>query len=158
MSLEVQRLSVELKTSSCLIRVPTASPMNRVIPKNVKVFVAFLVVRIGLGLAFAAVGAMKLVVSKEQLVLRGAGWVDDLSSGTVRFVGFTEMVGGLGMILPVVLDVPPSLVRTAAAAGLLIVMLGAAVVHAHRREPAMIVWNLALLALAAIAVWGRSSY
>ena len=132
--------------------------MNRVIPKNVKVIVAFLVVRIGLGLAFAAVGAMKLVVSKEQLVLRGAGWVDDLSSGTVRFVGFTEMVGGLGMILPVVLDVPPSLVRTAAAAGLLIVMLGAAVVHAHRREPAMIVWNLALLALAAIAVWGRSSY
>ncbi len=123
-----------------------------------KVIVAFLVVRIGLGLAFAAVGAMKLVVSKEQLVLRGAGWVDDLSSGTVRFVGFTEMVGSLGMILPVVLDVPPSLVRTAAAAGLLIVMLGAAVVHARRREPAMIVWNLALLALAAIAVWGRSSY
>ena len=94
-----------------------------------KVIVAFLVVRIGLGLAFAAVGAMKLVVSKEQLVLRGAGWVDDLSSGTVRFVGFTEMVGSLGMILPVVLDVPPSLVRTAAAAGLpYIVMLGAAVV------------------------------
>jgi hypothetical protein len=132
--------------------------VNRVVPKNVKLIVAFLVIRIGLGLAFAAVGAMKLVVSKEQLALRGAGWVDNLSSGTVRFVGLTEIAGGLGMTLPVILDVPPSSVRTAAAAGLLIVMLGAAVVHARRREPAMIAWNLALLAVAAIAVWSRSSY
>ena len=43
---------------------------------------------------------MKLVVSKEQLVRRGAGWVDDFSSGTIRFVGFTELLGGLAIILP----------------------------------------------------------
>ena len=132
--------------------------MNGTTVANVQVNVALWIVSIGMGLALTLAGAMKVVVSKKHLVLLGAGWVEDFWSGTVRFVGFTEMVGGLGMILPVVLDVPPSLVRTAAAAGLLIVMLGAAVVHARRREPAMIVWNLALLAVAAIAVWSRSSY
>ncbi|MCV7166139.1 hypothetical protein H7I75_18320 [Mycobacterium stomatepiae] len=34
-------------------------------------------------------------------------------------------------------------------------MLGAAVVHARRREPGMIMLNLALLALAALAIWDR---
>ncbi len=132
--------------------------LNCVTAKNVVVNVLFWVVSIGMGLAFAAVGAMKSVVSKEQLVLRGAGWVDDLSSGRVRFVAFTELVGGLGMILPVVLDIPPLLARIAATAGLIIVMLGAAVVHARRREPAMIVWNSALLVLVAIAVWGTGPH
>jgi hypothetical protein len=116
--------------------------------------VAFWFASIGMGLAFAVLGAMKLVVSKEKLMLRGARWVDDLSPSTVRFVGLREMVAGLGMAIPVLLDIPPSLKRIAATGGLIVVMLGAAVVHAHRREPAMIVWNSALLALAAIAVWG----
>ena len=115
-------------------------------------------VSIGMGLAFAAVGAMKLVLSKKRLVLQGAGWIEDFSSGTVRFVGLTEMVGGLAIILPAVIDIPSRLVLTAGIAGLIVVMLGAAVVHARRREPGMIVLNLVLLALAAVALWGRPSY
>jgi hypothetical protein len=131
--------------------------MNGTTATNAEVNVALWVVSIGMGLAFAAAGATKLVLSKRQLVLRGAGWVEDFSSGTVRFVGFTEMMGGLAIILLAVLDVPRRLVLTAGTAGLIIVMLGAAVVHARRREPGMIVLNLALLALAAVAIWGRPS-
>lgn len=123
---------------------------------TVEADVALWLVSIGMGLAFIAVGAMKLLVSKEQLVQRGAGWVCDFSSGTVRFVAFTEMVGGLGMIVPVLLGSPAWLALTAAAAGLIVVVIGAAVIHARRREPVMIVWNSALMALAAMAVWGRS--
>jgi hypothetical protein len=113
------------------------------------------VVSIGLALAFAAAGTMKLVLSKDQLVLRGAAWAADFSSGTVRFVGLTEIVAALGMVLPAVLDTPRWLALTAAAVGLTVVALGAAVIHARLREPAMIVFNLALLGLAALAVWGR---
>jgi 3-hydroxyisobutyrate dehydrogenase-like beta-hydroxyacid dehydrogenase len=47
-------------------------------------------------------------------------------------------------------------VRPAATAGLLAIMVGAAAVHVRRREPAMMAWNFALLAVAAIAVWDRS--
>jgi hypothetical protein len=130
--------------------------MNCGVAQYVEVDVAFWVVSIGMGLAIAAVGATKLVVPKEQLALRGAGWVDTLSPGTVRFAGLTEVAGGLAMILPPVLDIPASLARTAAIAGLLTVAVGAAAVHAHRREPAMMVWNFALLAVAATAIWNRS--
>jgi hypothetical protein len=116
------------------------------------------IVSIGLGLALAADGAMKLALSKEQLVLRGAIWADEFGSGTVIFVGMTEWLGALGLILPAALDIQRGLALTAAVAGLILVLLGAAVVHERRREASMIVWNFALLALAVAAVWFRSGY
>jgi DoxX-like family len=132
--------------------------MNGTTATNVEVDVALWVLSIGIGVAFAASGAMKLVVSKKRLALRGTSWVADFSSGTVIFVGLTEMTGGLAITVPAVLDVPSRLAVTAGTAGLIIVMLGAAVVHARRREPGMIVLNLALLALTAAAIWERPSY
>jgi hypothetical protein len=132
--------------------------MNGTTATNVEVDVALWVLSIGIGVAFAASGAMKLVVSKKRLALRGTSWVADFSSGTVIFVGLTEMTGGLAITVPAVLDVPSRLAVTAGTAGLIIVMLGAAVVHARRREPGMIVLNLALLALTAVAIWDRPSY
>jgi hypothetical protein len=113
------------------------------------------VVSAGLALAFAAAGAMKLVLSKDQLVRRGAAWTANFGTGTVKFAGFTEIVAAAGMILPAVLDFPHVLARVAAAVGLIVATLGAAVIHGRLREPAMIVLNLALLALAWAAVWGR---
>jgi uncharacterized membrane protein YphA (DoxX/SURF4 family) len=132
--------------------------MNGTTSTNVEVDVALWVLSIAMGLAFAGSGAMKLVVSKKRLALRGASWVDDFSSGTVIFVGLTEITGGLAIVLPVVLDIPSRLAVTAGTAGLILVMLGAAVVHARRREPGMIVLNLALLALTAAAIWDRPRY
>jgi hypothetical protein len=120
--------------------------------------VASWIVSIGLALALAAAGVTKLALSKEQLVLRGAVWADDFGPGTVIFVGMTELLGALGMILPAVLDIPRWLALTAAAAGLIVVLLGAAAVHARRREASLIVLNFALVALAVIAVWFRSSH
>jgi hypothetical protein len=120
--------------------------------------VALWVFSIGMGLAFAVSGAVKLVIPKNRLALRGASWVDDFSSGTVIFVGLTEIVGGLAIVLPAVLGIPPRLAVTAGVAGLIVVMLGAAVVHARRREAGMIVLNLALLALTAVALCDRPSH
>ena len=129
--------------------------MNRVTAANVEVDVALWVVSIGMGLAFAADGAMKLVVSKKCLALRGGSWVDDFSSGRVIFVSLTEITGGLAIVLPAALGIPSRLAVTAGTAGLIVVMLGAAVVHARRREPGMIVLNLALLAVTAVAISER---
>jgi hypothetical protein len=121
---------------------------------SVPMYVALWVVSMAMGLAFAAAGAMKLLVSKERL-LRGAAWVEDFSSGAIRFVGFTELLGGLALLLPVMLHIPPRLAIAAGAVGLTVVALGAAVVHVRRREPAMIALNIALLALAVFALRGR---
>jgi hypothetical protein len=122
---------------------------------RVQLNVALWVVSIGMGLAIAAAGALKLLVSKNQLLRRGASWVEDFSSGAIRFVGFTELLGGLAIILPVVLDMPSRLAIAAGTAGLSVVALGAAVVHVRRREPGMIALNIALLALAVFAIRGR---
>ena len=132
--------------------------MNRTTATNVEVDVALWIISIGMGLAFAVAGAMKLVLSKKRLALRGASWVDDFSSGTVIFVGLTEITGGLAIIVPVLLGIASRTAVTAGIAGLIVVMLGAAVVHASRREPGMIVLNVALLALTAVALWDRPSY
>jgi DoxX-like family len=129
--------------------------MNEMTGANVEVDVAFWVVSTGVALVFAASGAVKLVVPKRILALQGSGWVNDFSSGTVIFVGLTEITGGLAMLVPPVLKISsPSAVKLGTA-GLIIVMLGAAVVHARRREPGMIVLNLALLAVTAVAISER---
>ena len=79
----------------------SSSPgMNGTAAANVEVDVALWVVSAGIGLVFAASGAIKLVVPKKRLALRGSSWVDDFGSGTVVFVGLTEITGGLAMLPP----------------------------------------------------------
>jgi hypothetical protein len=134
------------------------SKVNRTNAANVYVNVALWIISIGMGVAFAVAGATKLVFSKKRLALRGASWANDFSSGTVIFVGLTEITGGLAILAPVVLGIAPRLAVTAGIVGLIVVTVGAAVVHASRREPGMIVLNVALLALTAVALWNRPGY
>jgi hypothetical protein len=116
---------------------------------------AFWMLSIGLALAFAITGAMKLALPRHQLVLHGAEWTQDFASGMVRFVGVTELVAAIGMTVPAVLPIPQLFAWTAEAASLIVISLGAALVHARRREVALITWNSLLLAVAAISVWER---
>jgi protein-S-isoprenylcysteine O-methyltransferase Ste14 len=112
----------------------------------------------GMGFALALAGVTKLVASQKSLTLRGAGWIKRFSPGTVKFVALTEIMGGLAIILPPMLDIPSRLVLLAGTAGLIVVMLGAAVIHARLRESGMILLNVVLLASAAVALWDRRSY
>ena len=80
--------------------------MNRTTFTTVAVDMALWVFSIVIGLAFDFEGAMKLVLSKRRLALLGVSSVDDFSSGTVIFVGLTEISGGLAIIVPAVLGMP----------------------------------------------------
>lgn len=84
----------------------------------------------------------------------GFGWVDDFSPGMIKLIGGLEVAAGLGLILPAVTGIAPVLVPLAAL-GIVLIMVGAAITHARRKENQMIVSNLVLLALAAVVVWGR---
>ena len=107
-----------------------------------------------LAVAFLAAGLMKLAQPKKKLADSGMGWTEDFSDGAVKGIGALEVLGALGLILPAVFDVATVLVPIAAT-GLALVMLGAAVTHARRRENQMVVVNVVLLALAAFVAWGR---
>ena len=96
---------------------------------------------------------MKLLVPKDKLVKSGQGWAEDFNPSNIRLIGFIEVLGAAGLILPAVTHIAPILVPLAAT-GLVLVMVGAAIVHARRHEAMNIAVNVVLLALAAFVVWG----
>jgi len=107
-----------------------------------------------LAAAFLGAGLMKITQPKKKLADSGMGWTEDFGDGAVKAIGALEVLGALGLILPAVFDVATVLVPIAAT-GLALLMLGAAVTHARRKEPQMIVANVVLFALAAFVAWGR---
>ena len=106
-----------------------------------------------LALAFLAAGLTKLTQPREKLAAT-MGWVQDFSPGTVKLIGALEVLAAIGLILPAALDVVPVLVQLAGL-GLVLLMVGAAVTHARRREVPMIAINAVLLVLAVVVAWGR---
>ena len=98
---------------------------------------------------------MKLVQSKDKLVASATGgWAADWRPASIKLVGAAELLGAIGLILPAALHVAPILVPLAAV-GLILVMLGAAVVHTRRHELPNVAINVVLLLLAAFVAWGR---
>jgi uncharacterized membrane protein len=102
---------------------------------------------------FLLAGFMKSTQPKEKLAAR-LPWVQDFSSGTVRFIGVAELLGALGLILPAATGVAPVLTPIAAS-GLVVVMVLAAATHIRRKEPSGVAFNAVLLVLAALVAWGR---
>jgi uncharacterized membrane protein YphA (DoxX/SURF4 family) len=107
-----------------------------------------------LALVFLVSGVQKLTRSRDELVASGLGFAGDFSDGAVRAIGIAEILAAVGLILPGALDLVPSLVPLAAA-GLVLLMTGAAVVHLRRGEGKAVFVNLAFLALAALVAAGR---
>jgi VIT1/CCC1 family predicted Fe2+/Mn2+ transporter len=97
---------------------------------------------------------MKELVPKDKLVTAGQGWAQDYSQSSIRLIGLAEILGAIGLVLPAVVHIAPILVPLAAV-GLVLVMVGAAVVHARRNEPMNVGVNLVLIALAIFVAWGR---
>ena len=115
---------------------------------------ALWIVAIVLAATFAGSGLMKLLVPKDKLVNSGQGWAQDYTPTNIRLIGFVELLGAAGLILPAVTHIAPILVPLAAI-GLVLVMVGAAMVHARRNEAMNIGVNAVLLALAVFVAWGR---
>jgi uncharacterized membrane protein YphA (DoxX/SURF4 family) len=110
-------------------------------------------VQIVLAAAFLLAGATKVITPKEKLRERMA-WVDDFSQPMVRFIGTMEVLGALGLVLPAATGVAPILTPIAAV-GLMVIMIGAAITHGRRKEPAILPANAVLFLLAAVVAWGR---
>jgi len=106
-----------------------------------------------LAVAFLMAGGMKLSQPKEKLAER-MGWVEDFSQNTVRLIGLLEVLGAIGLILPLALKIWPVLTGLAAV-GLVLTMIGAAVTHIRRNEMQMLLPPIVLGLLAAFVAVGR---
>src|SRR4051794_25718017 len=100
-----------------------------------------------LAVAFVVAGAMKAVRSRAALQPQMA-YVEDFTDGQVKTIGILEVLGGVGLVLPMALGILPWLTPLAAFA-LFITMVAAFVVHARRGEARQTapVWVLAGLSL-----------
>jgi uncharacterized membrane protein YphA (DoxX/SURF4 family) len=115
--------------------------------------IALWIVQALLALGFGMAGVMKLTQPKEKLAQRMA-WVEDFAPNTVKLIGALELLGAIGLILPLLTGILPWLTPLAAV-GLIMTMLGAMYTHMQRHENQVLVINLVLLLLAAFVAYGR---
>lgn len=106
-----------------------------------------------LSAVFAAFGTVKLIKSKEVLQPQMA-YMEDLSGGTVKFIGAMELLAAIGLIIPGITGIAPVLTPLAAT-GLVVLMLLATVTHLRRKEFAAIRLNAVLGGLALFVAIGR---
>jgi hypothetical protein len=101
-----------------------------------------------LTLAYLLAGAMKTFKSREALQPQMA-YVEDFSAAQVKTIGIVEILGAIGVILPLATGIVPILTAIAAI-GLVLVQVGAITVHVRRGEQKAIGANIVLLLLAAV--------
>jgi len=113
--------------------------------------VALWIVQVLLALLYLFTGGMKLVLPLEELLaqmpLPLPGWF-------VRFIGVAEVFGALGLILPGLTHIRPGLTPLAAA-GLVIIMIGATAYTLAAGDVAPALLPLVVGLFAAFVAYGR---
>lgn len=102
-----------------------------------------------LAITFLWAGFMKLFAS-HQLPFP---WIKE-SGNLVVITGIVDLLAGLGMLLPALLNIKPKLTITAAG-GIVVLMIAASVFHISRGEAKDIGFNIFMLMVSAFVVWGR---
>ena len=105
-----------------------------------------------LAAAFGMAGFMKLTAPIEQLAENGMSFVNDYSAGMVRFIGISELLGVLGLIIPAAFRFKTFLTPLAAV-GLAIIMVLATSYHIGANEP--IIGSVVFFVLTTFIAWGR---
>ena len=113
-------------------------------------------VQILLACAFGMAGFMKSTQAIDVLAANGIDWAPQVPLALVRFIGISEFLGAVGLILPALTKIKPFLTPLAAL-GLLTIMILAMGFHVSRGEAGALPFNIVLGGLAAFVAWGRTS-
>lgn len=115
--------------------------------------IALWIVASVLAVGFTAGSIVKLTWSHERYAAK-LHWPADFTAGQVRFIGVVELLGGLGLLLPGLLDIAPVLVPIAAS-GMALYMAGAVTERVRRNEPKELLGDLVFLTALLFVAWGR---
>lgn len=105
-----------------------------------------------LALVFLIVGLVRIF--KYELAKDRFPWVNDVPRALVTLIGIAEILGALGLVLPVATGILPWLTPIAAAA-LAMLMLMAGTFHGQRREYQEASLNALLLMMTALIAFAR---
>lgn len=120
--------------------------------KSKALHIGLWVAQVLLAAAFGMAGFMKITAPIEQLAQSGMSFVNNFGVDTVKFIGISEVLGALGLILPAAFRIKPILTPLAAV-GIAIIMVLATSYHVTHSEP--FAPTSILLLLASFVAWGR---
>jgi hypothetical protein len=112
------------------------------------------IVQVVLVVFYGTIGVLKLtqpIAWLAHLII----WPADVPAPLVRFIGTTELVGAVGLVVPALIGIAPALVSWAAG-GLLVIQLLSIPFHLIRGEAYEIPLNVVLAALSVFVIWARS--
>lgn len=112
------------------------------------------VVQVALAVMFIMAGSMKFVTPVEELLKMNMTWVE-WSPILPPLVGISEVLGGLGLLLPALTRIKPNL-TVLAAYGLAFTMVLAVIVHVVVDQVATIGFPILLGVASYFVAWGRS--
>jgi uncharacterized membrane protein YphA (DoxX/SURF4 family) len=81
---------------------------------------------------FLGTGVLKLTRSRDEIVAEGLTWAEDYSEAQLRALGWAEVLGAVGLVVPPLVGF--GIVTPVAATCLTLLTVGALVVHVRRRE------------------------
>ena len=116
--------------------------------------IALWIIQILLALFFLFAGGTKLVLPIEVLASMGSPNQIPLPGLLIRFIGVCEVLGALGLVLPGLLRIRPGLTPLAAA-GLVIIMIGAVALTIAGDGVAAAIVPLIFGVLGAFVAYGR---
>ncbi len=121
---------------------------------NKAIHIALWVAQGFLAVLFILAGLTKALQPIEALTT-SLPWVTNTPEMLVRFIGFSELLGGLGLLIPSIFRFKPYL-TVWAASGLAIIMILAGIFHASRGEFSAIIVNIIMMIIFLFIAWGRS--
>ncbi|WP_205877015.1 DoxX family protein [Mycobacterium camsae] len=112
------------------------------------------ILQIVLALAFVGAGLAKVVMPRARVRDTLGDWVDAFPAPALKLLGVAELAAAIGLIVPPLVHIAPVLTPLAAI-GVVLVMAGAIVTHARRREFPNVAVNVVLAIAALVVAWGR---
>jgi len=100
-------------------------------------------------------GSFKLTKTKSELKQKNMEWVDSVSAGNIKLIGFSQLLISFGLILPQLLGILTWLTPLAAL-GLALEMLGAIILHIRRKDPIQAsIPSIIFVIIATFVAYGR---
>lgn len=104
-----------------------------------------------LAAVFAGAGGLKVLATRQRLIDTLGDWVGKSPLASLRLLGLVEILAAAGLVLPAATGIAVVLTPIAAA-GIVVVMVGAGVLHVRRGEHSHVAANVVLAVLAAFVV------
>lgn len=107
-----------------------------------------------MALIFMFSGINKSIFSEQKLIAKGQTGVVGLPLPLIRFIGISEILGAVGIIVPLLLNILPVL-TIISAIGFAVIMIPAAIIHYKLQEPKNVTTNCVIFLLCLFIAFGR---